>query len=123
MNVRIKEVRIHNCMTQQEFADKLGINRSNIANYESGTRTPVDAVVSLICRTFGVSESWLRTGEGEMFVPMTREEEIAQLVGDVIGGDNEFQKALVRFICRRTPQQLAEIEKMITELIKEIDNK
>lgn len=34
-----------------------------------GRNDPIDAIVTLICREFGVSEEWLRTGEGEMLVP------------------------------------------------------
>jgi len=56
-------------LTQQEFADRIGIKRNTIANYESGRNEPVDSVISLICREYGVNEAWLRTGEGEMFTP------------------------------------------------------
>jgi transcriptional regulator with XRE-family HTH domain len=56
-------------LTQQEFADRIGIKRNTIANYESGRNEPVDSVISLICREYGVNEIWLRTGEGEMFTP------------------------------------------------------
>ena len=56
-------------MTQQEFAEKIGIKRNTIANYETGRNDPVDSVISLICREFDVREEWLRTGEGEMFKP------------------------------------------------------
>ena len=50
MNNRLKELRTHLNLTQQEFADKLGTSRNNIAGYEIGRRSPSDAVVSLICR-------------------------------------------------------------------------
>ena len=56
-------------MTQQEFAERIGIKRNTIANYETGRNDPVDSVISLICREFNVREEWLRTGEGEMFKP------------------------------------------------------
>lgn len=65
---RIKKIRQALDMTQQEFADRLQIKRGAIANYESGRNQPIDAVVSLICREFNVSENWLRYGEGDMFV-------------------------------------------------------
>lgn len=68
VNERIKIIRKKLELTQQEFADKLGIARNNIAGYETGKRSPSDAVVSLICTKFNVNEVWLRTGEGEMFV-------------------------------------------------------
>lgn len=69
MDERIKELRKALHVTQQEFADKLGTARNNIAGYEIGRRLPSDAVITLICRTFSVNETWLRTGEGEMFRP------------------------------------------------------
>ena len=62
MNERIKVIRRTLELTQQEFADKLGIARNNIAGYETSKRSPSDAVISLICTKFNVNENWLRTG-------------------------------------------------------------
>lgn len=62
MKNRIKEIRKKADLTQQEFADRLGIKRGAIANYELGRNIPIDAVISLICREFGVNEDWLRNG-------------------------------------------------------------
>lgn len=67
MEQRLKQIRKHFHLTQEDFADRLGIKRSAISNYEIGRNEPIDAVVSLICREFNVNERWLRTGEGEMF--------------------------------------------------------
>ena len=83
-------------MTQQEFAEKLGIKRSTMATYESGRNEPIDAVISLICREFDVNEEWLRTGEGEMFIELTKEEEIASFIGEVLRDeDDSFKKRLI----------------------------
>lgn len=65
---RIKKLRKTLGATQQEFADKLKVSRSNIATYEVGKNNPADAVINLICREFNINETWLRVGEGEMFV-------------------------------------------------------
>lgn len=56
-------------LTQQGFADKLGIKRNTVATYEAGRSKPSDAAVLLICRECNVNEEWLRTGKGEMFNP------------------------------------------------------
>lgn len=69
MKDRIRKIRRDLDLTQQEFADRIGIKRNTIANYETGRNEPTDPVVSLICREFGVSEEWLRNGTGEMFAP------------------------------------------------------
>lgn len=67
MDERIRQLRRKLDMTQQEFADRIGLKRNTIANYETGRNEPVSSVINLICREFGVSEKWLRTGQGEMF--------------------------------------------------------
>lgn len=68
MDNRIKKIRQALNMTQQEFANKIGIKRGTIANYEIGRNFPVDSVISLICREFNVNENWLRNGNGSMFI-------------------------------------------------------
>ena len=56
-------------MTQQEFAERIGVKRNTIGQYEIGRNEPIDTVINLICREFNVNEEWLRNGEGEMFNP------------------------------------------------------
>lgn len=67
MEERIKALRKALGLTQQEFADRMGLKRNTVATYELGRSRPSDSAISLICRTFNVNETWLRTGEGEMF--------------------------------------------------------
>lgn len=69
MNERLKELRKQIGLTQQQFADRIGIKRNTIANYEIGRNVPVDSIIVLICREFNVNENWLRNGTGEMFLP------------------------------------------------------
>lgn len=69
MNSRIKKLRKALDLTQHEFANRIGSVQNTITGYETGRRVPSNQVISLICKTFNVSETWLRTGEGEMFSP------------------------------------------------------
>lgn len=119
MNNRIKTIRTTANLTQQEFADKLGIKRGTIANYELGRNEPIDAVIRMICQEFGISEHWLRTGEGNMRIPMSRDEEIADMVGKALSGDNEFKKSVIRMICTRSESELDALEKMLTHLVED----
>ena len=66
MNERIKKVRKSLELTQQEFAERIGMKRNSIALIENGRNTS-DQTVFAICREFNVNEEWLRTGAGEMF--------------------------------------------------------
>ena len=75
MNTRIRILREHLNMNQEDFGAKIGVRRSTITNYETGARIPLDTVVSSICREFNVNEVWLRTGEGEMFPPPPEEDD------------------------------------------------
>lgn len=67
MNTRIRELRKNLGLSQTEFGERLGLKQTTIAGYETRGRTPIDAVISLICREFNVNETWLRTGAGDMF--------------------------------------------------------
>lgn len=68
-NQRIRKLRRELDLTQQEFAERIGVSRANIGKYETGISEPSAAVLSLICREFDVREEWLRNGEGEIFKP------------------------------------------------------
>ena len=78
---RLRAIRKDQKLSQEEFGTRIGITRSAICNYESGTRPISEQVVLAVCREFGVSETWLRHGLGEMY--RTKEKgAIAQLIAE-----------------------------------------
>ena len=101
---RIKELRNSLDLTQQKFADRLGIQRGIIGKYEVDVSAPSDAVISLICREFNVREAWLRTGEGEMLDVKPRAEELGELVRKLLADRPEsFRSRLITSLLRFEP--------------------
>ena len=116
---RLKNLRKALGLTQQEFSDKLKVSRSNIATYEVGKNNPAEAVINLICREFNVSETWLRTGEGEMFVKRTRDDELAAFMDELLAEESaDFRRRLVTALSRLRPEQWEALEAVALELMK-----
>lgn len=59
-------------ISQDEFARRICMSRANIANIEVGRIDLTDRTIQQVCAEFGVSERWLRTGEGEMYTQTDR---------------------------------------------------
>lgn len=74
MNERIKQIRRELGLTQAEFAERIGLKQNSIALIESGKRNISDQAVLSICREYGVNEEWLRTGDGDRFIPESNDE-------------------------------------------------
>lgn len=107
MKDRLKELRKVLGYNQQEFADKIGINRGTLANYEVGRNVPIDAVIKLICDTFRVNEDWLRNGDGEMFVQVSQHDEIQRMVDEMLLDDSaDVKRRLVAAILQMSPDQI-----------------
>lgn len=120
MKDRIKKIRKELDLTQQKFAEKIGVKQNTVAQYEMGRNIPIDSVISLICREFNVNEHWLRDGTGEMFIEWTRDEQIASFIGGIqMNDDNSFKKRLISVLANLKEEQwelLAEIaEKLANE--------
>lgn len=107
---RFLEIRKANGLSQAAFAEQLNLSQNFIWMVEKGQREPSDRTISDICRIFAIREEWLRTGSGEMQEPMTKEEEIAQLVNGAINGSSEFKRAVIKMICSRTDSELEALE-------------
>ena len=85
MNERVKELRKALGLSREDFANKLGLkSRGKIENIELGRTIPDEPFLDLICKTYSVNSEWLHTGNGEMFVKLSEDEEIADLVSDVL---------------------------------------
>lgn len=123
MKDRIKKIRKEFDLTQEEFGKRLGIKRNTIATYESGRNEPIDAVISLICREFGVNENWLRDGTGEMFVHISRDEQIATFIGSIQMDEknNSFKKKLISVLANLTEDQWEVLADIAEKLRNEKD--
>lgn len=103
VNERIRQVRKDNGLTQDEFASRLGLKRNSVAMIEAGRATS-DQTIFAICREFGVNETWLRTGAGEMTASKSRAQEMAELVRSLMADSPEsFRSALVTTLLRFDP--------------------
>jgi transcriptional regulator with XRE-family HTH domain len=67
VNERIREVRKTLKLSQSEFAKATFISTGYVAELECGHKRANDRILRLVSLTFGVSETWLKTGEGGMF--------------------------------------------------------
>ena len=118
MKERMRELRKSLGFTQQEFADKLNIQRGSIAGYEVGRISPGNSTIALICREFNVSEDWLRNGNGDMFIPMTRDEEIASFIGGVQSDvEDTFKKRLISVLAKLDEKEWDLLEKMAEDIV------
>ena len=117
MRNRIKALRKQLNLTQQEFADRLGIKRGGVANYEVGRNEPVDSVISLICREFNVNEEWLRNGTCEMFLPADRNSDIARLTKLLLNEENDsFKNRFISMLANLTVDEWELLERKALEL-------
>jgi len=69
-------------LTKTAFAKRLNVSQPFVSQMISGVSMPSDRTIVAICREFSVNEDWLRTGKGEMFVKLSRGEEISAFMGD-----------------------------------------
>lgn len=121
MNERLKEIRKSNPngKTQETFANYLEISKENISSYESGRRNPSDAFIKLVCEKCNVNEDWLRTGNGEMFMPETKDEQISKMLADVMKSEEgNFKKKLISALAQLDKDgwdKLEEFVDMISE--------
>ena len=119
MNSRIKELRIALGKNQTDFAQKLSVSRSAICKIESGENSPSEQTIALICKEFSVNEDWLRTGNGEMFEPKTKDDLISYLLGDVIKADeSDFRRRLVSALSKLDKSDWETLEKLVDAIAK-----
>ena len=67
INQRVVKIRKTMGYTQEKFADPLKLSRSFQGGIEKNHRKVNERLIKMICVTYGVCETWLKTGKGEMF--------------------------------------------------------
>ncbi len=121
MNERIKKLRKALDLTQQKFADRLGLKQNTIATYEMGRSAPSDPAIKSICREFHVNEAWLRTGQGDMFVQKSRSDEIAAFMDRLAHDEpDDIWRRFVSSVSKLNTEELRILEKVAINLVGEL---
>ena len=76
-------------LSRVKFGEPIGMSDSEIKNIETGLTQLKENKIPLICSTYNVNEIWLRTGEGEVFIPKTRGQENSEIVKSASTHDPE----------------------------------
>lgn len=118
---RIEILRKDLSMSRRVFGERLCVSESVIVNIEYDRLKRPDqkeSLYKLICKEFNVNEEWLRTGNGEMFVPLTRNQLITDFTSNLIKEDETFKKRLVEALAKLDESDWEVLEKLTESLIK-----
>lgn len=92
MNERFRALRKALGLTQGEFGKILGLTTSGVSEIEAGRRNVTEQHLIMLSNYKGrpIDVNWIRTGEGEMFLPVLEEDEMALYVSELLEdeGDN-----------------------------------
>ena len=113
---RVKKVRKSENLTQQKFAERIGVKQNTVAQYEMGRNIPMDTVITSICREFHVNESWLRYGTGKKESETTQKQKLARFFADVLATAPDDRSAFIAALADLPP----EFWPLVLELAKNI---
>ena len=119
MNERLKELRAALKFSQQQMGDVLGLSKSGVSDIEAGRRNVTEQHIIMLknCTEFHLNVNWLRTGEGEMFFDVSKEEELADLTKKLLSEESDsFKNRLVSALARLTEEQWEMLEVLIDDI-------
>lgn len=114
MKDRIRLVRKDAGYNQEAFATELGLSRSMVVKVENGDAVFSDRAIRDICRLCNVNEEWLRTGVGDMYVPISRREHIAEFINEAMEADDD-RLAWIDVLSRLSVEEWELLSKMARE--------
>lgn len=104
-------------LNQTDFGKRIAIAQGYLTNVENGRRDVTEKTIRLICLEFNVSENWLRTGEGEMFIE-SDSTIVSQLSSEY--GLDAFEKAMINGFLKMKPEQRAMLKEWVKSAMCEV---
>lgn len=111
MNERLKLLRKTLKLSQDAFAERIGMKGSSISLLESGGRNITEQVIKSICREFNVDYIWLATGDGEMFVDT--DDDFIERIDRIMVGEDDARKNLFKALLEASDEDIAAFQRII----------
>lgn len=99
INERFLQIRESLDMSRKAFGERLGVSDSVIKNIEYNVTEPKPLLIQQICKEYNVDPYWLETGEGEMFLPKSKDDAIMEFMESVMADEEEsFRRRFVEML-------------------------
>lgn len=114
---RIKQIRVSEGLSRDEFGASLGVSRDVINNVERArVKSTPESLIRLICKTYNVNYSWLAEGIGEMCPPETEDDLTVKIVR-LLEGENETAKKVFQAFAAFGEDDWKTVQKFIDGLV------
>lgn len=123
-NERLKALRISCNKSQEEFGKILGLSKSGVSEIENGRRNVTEQHLIMLKNYTekSINIEWLRTGEGEMFLPLDRQDQIANLTATLFKGEKDsFKERLILALAGLDESEWEMLEKIAEKIAREKD--
>lgn len=117
MNERIRLIRTKNGLTQDQFAEIIGITKSSVSLLESGRNSPSEQTIRAICEKFMVRRQWLLDGIEPMKQASSNDDFTAINEALQLGSENKTK--LLRLIADMPDPLLDEMVKYFKDKLKD----
>ena len=120
---RIKALRKALNLSAEKFGEQIGITKSSVSRMENGINEPSDATIMLILKTSWngqyVNETWLRTGEGNMFITLPEEDEYMSYATEL--SDDKLILATMKEYYKLSEHDKGVVTDFLRNIVKSMD--
>lgn len=113
---RIKKIRMENNMKQSAFGEIFGVKEATVTSWETSSRKPSESVILAMCHRFNINEKWLRTGEGDQYRKLTKDQIITDFAADLIREDESFKTRLIAALAKLDETEWKVLEKVLENM-------
>lgn len=109
---------------KSEFARRINLTPAYISKLDKKPdMIPSDRTITDICREFNVSEHWLRTGEGDMFIQLSEDADFIRVMTEIQVSDDELIKSILMAYWDLPDDKKAAIRDLVDGILKRYSKK
>lgn len=118
INNRISWVIEQSGLTRTAFAKRINVSQQHVSRIAKNG-TPSDRTIADICREFNISETWLRTGEGDPNIQVDEDQEFQDVLTQIRLSDDDLIKRIIKAYWYMSDEEKKVIKKLIERFQKE----
>lgn len=118
INNRISWVIEQSGLTRTAFAERINVSQQHVSRIAKNG-TPSDRTIADICREFNISETWLRTGEGDPNIQVDEDQEFQDVLTQIRLSGDDLIKRIIKAYWYMSDEEKKVIKKLIERFQKE----